>query len=416
MWTPKTDRSEETVRLMPPDSHTPNSGSTPVKISSSSESAGVCRWSPDAVRRLDEEVEWALTSNPTGAAEIAGVLLGKSGPKIEITDCQPVFLMHPPDHAYALTGPGVCEFERAKAAFPSILQDGLSVVGFYRSHMGDEFRLTEEDLGLLRTTFRDTSQVVLLIQRTVQGPSGVKLFVGDECQMSCEWRPSEDAAALPRWLELWDNLSANGAPQTPGPKETKAPADTPAPQRETVLPGRAGLLDTPIRATSEVEAEAVLFQRHSKRTTVLLLAAAILFVVLVAYPMFKGSAKLKQGANTTASAARQAHSGGSPQSGVALRIEKQGDDLQLDWDRTAPALVAATGGLLTIRERNRREKQVIVDGNLLRGGSIVYRPVHGDVFVRLVIFGQGAIRLGESTAMYPQRKSAIESNTSKETK
>lgn len=89
------------------------------------------------MRRLDDEAEWAFASNPTGTAEIAGVLLGRSGPTLEITDCQPVFLMHPQHHGYALAVPGRREFERTTAAFPAIPPDGLSVVGFYRSHIGD---------------------------------------------------------------------------------------------------------------------------------------------------------------------------------------------------------------------------------------------------------------------------------------
>jgi hypothetical protein len=77
------------------------------------------QWNPDVVRRLDQDVEWALTSNPTGAAEIAGLLLGKSDPGIEVIDCQPVFLMQERDRAYVLTGPGKREFERTVAAFRS---------------------------------------------------------------------------------------------------------------------------------------------------------------------------------------------------------------------------------------------------------------------------------------------------------
>jgi hypothetical protein len=64
---------------------------------------------------------------------------------------------------------------------------------------------------------------------------------------------------------------------------------------------------------------------------------------------------------------------------------------------------AATGGMLTIREGNGPEKQVLLDVNLLRTGAVIYRPVHGDVFLRLVIFGPNGRNIGESVATYPQR-------------
>jgi hypothetical protein len=65
-------------------------------------------------------------------------------------------------------------------------------------------------------------------------------------------------------------------------------------------------------------------------------------------------------------------------------------------------LASATGGMLTIRERNGREKQVVVDGNLLRAGSVLYGPVHGTVLFRLVILGQNGTDLGESVTSYRQ--------------
>jgi hypothetical protein len=78
-------------------------------------------------------------------------------------------------------------------------------------------------------------------------------------------------------------------------------------------------------------------------------------------------------------------------------------------------LVAATGGMLTIREGKGREKQVMVDGNLLRRGAMVYGPVHGDVFLRLVIFGQEGAKTGESTSTYrPQPTSVSGSDAYKE--
>ncbi len=110
----------EEARGMAPSDATSNGGSAEVGMNRSSGAERPFRWTSEAVRRLYQDVDWALTSNPTGAAEIAGVLLGKSGSIIEIIDCQPVLLMQERDHAYALTGPGRREFERTIGALRSI--------------------------------------------------------------------------------------------------------------------------------------------------------------------------------------------------------------------------------------------------------------------------------------------------------
>ncbi len=371
------------------------------------------RWSPNAVRRLDEDINWAITSNPTGAAEIAGVLLGKVSPTIEITGCQPVFLMQPPDHAYALAGPGRSEFERMIAAFKSIPEGQHAVIGFYRSHIGDQLDLTEEDLGLVRACFRDTSPVILLIQRSANGSSSVKLFLGDQGEVLRQFHSSEDSSALPRWLELWHSLSADGAKHTTADADTATLPDTtePAPMLKRANPAPEY---GPILGMADAPTNFVPPERRSNRSPVLLLAVLIL-ALLTGYLILRNSALVRQGIATPRAAAHDVQSGSAHPAGLALRAERNGDDLRLDWDRTASVLVAATGGMLTIREGKGREKQVMVDGNLLRRGAMVYGPVHGDVFLRLVIFGQEGTKMGESVSTYrPQQPSANGSNAYKE--
>lgn len=401
MLTTEADAFRETVQLMAPDAQMPTAPSMPAEISSLSGGARPFRWSPDAVRRLDQEAEWALTSNPTGAAEVAGVLLGKIGATIEITDCRPVLLMHPEDHAYALVGPGKREFERTTAAFQSIPQDGLSVIGFYRSHIGDGFDLTEEDRRLLRTCFRDTSQLALLIELTGDRSGRVRLFPGDQGQVVSQFYSAEEASGLPRWLELWQNLSADGPLDTAGPEDKTEP-EPEMESADAIDPAGAPPQVTPIVPAKDLQENLVAIKRRSNRTPLFLLAAATILAVLVGYPMFKGLPR--QGADTSEPAAVKVQHNSSRDSELALRVERHGDDLQLDWNRNAVVLTAATG-MLTIREGNGREKQVMLDGNLLRTGSVIYRPVQGDVSLRLVLFRQDGTKMGESVASYPARTS-----------
>lgn len=362
------------------------------------------------MRRLYEDVHWALTSNPTGAAEVAGVLLGKTDSMTDIMDCQPVFLMQEQDHAYALAGPGRREFERTMGAFRSIPEGEVSVIGVYRSHMGDGLDVTEEDLGLMRACFGDSSAVLMLMKLSGDGSSSVRLFSGNEGQLLSEFRGAEDGSGLPRWLELWRNLSADRRPEVAKPEDPRETVDTVKLADQTDPP----VSDQPehplISRTEEPQKNSLVLGRRLPRRPILLLAATAIVGALLAYPMFEISARLRQGADGSGTAARQAQASSSRYARLALRVEKEGDSVRLDWDRTAPVLAAATGAMLTIRGRNGPEKQILLDVNLLRTGAVMYGPVHGDVFLRLVIFGPNGRNLGESVARYPQRVSTTKSS------
>ena len=206
----------------------------------------------------------------------------------------------------------------------------------------------------------------------------------------------EGVAALPRWLELWHGLSGDNAPTG-----TNAATLARATELAETKPEDAVPEYTPILAARQAQQNFVSHDPRSKRNPALLLAAALLLAILTSYLILRGSAHVQQGGASPGAAAQDVKSGTSRPQGLALRVERQGDDLRLDWDHTAPVLIAATGGMLTIREGNGREKQVMLDGNLLRSGAMVYRPVHGDVSLRLVIFGQEGAKMGESISSYP---------------
>jgi hypothetical protein len=365
----------------------------------SSGAARPLRWTPDAVHRLYGDVDWALKSNPTGAAEVAGLLLAKSDHTVEIVDCQPVFLMQEGDHPYAIAGPGRREFARALAAVRSIPEDELSVIGLYRSKIGDGLDITQEDLGLIRTCFRDSNAVLLLMKLAWDGSSSVRLFSGDEGQLLSEFRSTADESGLPRWLELWQNLSAEAPLTTAGPENA-----TEITERTEVAVRTTERERALIRQLADVELAEI--EGPLRRRRGFLVALATIFLVGMGFLIFDGPASLKHGSGSYGPAAGQAQTSSSHYAAFALRVEKQGDELRVDWDRTAPVLSAATGGMLTMRAGNAAEKQVLLDVNLLRTGAVIYRPVHGDVFLRLVIFGPNGRNVGESVATYPQRVSA----------
>jgi hypothetical protein len=441
------------------DTQRSTGGNTAADVNPGSGAARLFRWSPDVVRRVDEEIEWALTSNPAGPAEVVGILVGQTSPSIQIRDCQPVFLMRERDRAYVLGAPGRREFERKIALFESIPE--RSVIGFYRSHMGDRLELSERDLGLIHTCFRDTTQLVLLIKLTGDRSCSARLFSGDQAQILSEFQSPDGSSGLPRWLELWQHLSAHAPRDTMAATDTASPAYTassaagaapaytpiqadPVPPTYIVTPARtttpasaaaatstapphaatpaatAGSEDTTSQPPLDVREHLAALHRRSKRGPIAIAVAVVILALLVGYLILKGSAGLKERADTSADTSKDAsaisRSDSSNQSELALRANRDGEDLRLDWNRKAPVLARATGGMLTIREGNGKGKDVPLDADLLRRGGIVYRPVHGDVFFRLVIFGRGGTNMGEWVTTFPERTSVNETDSNKERK
>lgn len=55
------------------------------------------------------------------------------------------------------------------------------------------------------------------MQLTGDGSSRVKLFLGEQGEALSEFHSSEGASAMPRWLEVWKNLSADDRADTAAP-------------------------------------------------------------------------------------------------------------------------------------------------------------------------------------------------------
>jgi protein TonB len=71
---------------------------------------------------------------------------------------------------------------------------------------------------------------------------------------------------------------------------------------------------------------------------------------------------------------------------LALRVERQGSQLLLTWNRDASAVKDASSAALSIWDGKQFEK-VTLEAPQFRRGSIVYSPLTGDVSFLLEIFG-----------------------------
>jgi TonB family protein len=82
---------------------------------------------------------------------------------------------------------------------------------------------------------------------------------------------------------------------------------------------------------------------------------------------------------------------------LALKLQRIGNDWQLNWDSTAPFLLKAAAGHLLITDGS-IHKSVDLDISDLRNGSVMYTPITDDVALRLDVVSPESVTLASGTA------------------
>ena len=129
------------------------------------------------VERLSSEV-----LQDTGC-ETGGLLLGKVDPQaagtVTIMEYEPLGPAHGDHNRFALSAAEIATL--AARLFSGTTAGGLSVVGYYRSHVGGALCLTDNDLHLINKCFTDPSNVFLVIKPIEGGtPSAGFFFWGQD--------------------------------------------------------------------------------------------------------------------------------------------------------------------------------------------------------------------------------------------
>jgi TonB family protein len=82
---------------------------------------------------------------------------------------------------------------------------------------------------------------------------------------------------------------------------------------------------------------------------------------------------------------------------LGLKLQHIGNDWQLSWDRSAPFLLNAAVGHLSITD-GFIHKSVDLDTSELRNGSVMYTPISDDVTLRLEVVNAESVTLANETA------------------
>jgi TonB family protein len=124
---------------------------------------------------------------------------------------------------------------------------------------------------------------------------------------------------------------------------------------------------------------------------VFFLFSAFTFAILAVVGMETGSGKLAQIMRVI-----------FPGTDLGMHVESQGDRLLLSWNRRNPAVAAASDGTLQIFD-GLQHREVRLDGGQIADGSVLYKPVSGDVTFRLEVHGaentsaSGSMRVLDAT-------------------
>lgn len=343
----------------------------------------------DVVERLGRVVRRALESSPPQSMEIGGILLGKADvfarPVIEIRDVEPFLCDYRSDHKFILSHHDRPRLEELLAARRSKRPDGLTVVGYYRSHIGEGLSLREADVSAAQAHFCDAANVFLLVKPVNDGSLTAGFFFWDGGRINSEFTFLE----FP--FEAWQ-LTGARVKQARQDFATH-PADVETPEE---LPAFGGEAPPPPPSLEWLPAP----QRYPARGFhwwwYPLLAVLMIVLGTLGY-----LAHLKSVSPPAAVPVA------SDASDLALVVERRGADLLVSWNRHSVAAAGAVAAALAIRDGDLQEQVLRLETEQLRHGSVLYSPASTTVQFRLEVTDPESVKTSETVLALTAAKSDL---------
>ena len=322
------------------------------------------------VASLGREVRRAFDSVPAHSVEIGGLLLGSadaSGEVIEVKQFEPFLCEYRADHKFILSETDVRKLEKSL----SHRRDGLPVVGFYRSHIGESLGLRPQDLSLAEKYFNNPANVVLVVKPRDDGSSTAGFFFWDNGRIDSAFSYLE----FPFEPQQLVGGSVKTRRVESGPEQT-AEEERPAPD-DIPLPDLSLLQDL---------AREAIAPRRPRWLLQVLFAIGMMALGAIGYGVYM----------KWIGAPSPAAKVGSDAPALALEIERQGADLRVSWNRHSFAVARAAEGVLEIRDGDLQEQQLRLDVDQLRHGGIVYTPANPTVQFRLEVTDADNVKTSET--------------------
>lgn len=334
----------------------------------------------NAVERLNHEVRRAFESVPSHSVEIGGLLLGtadfQSSPIVEVKDFEPFLSEYRPDHKFILSESDRRKLEQTLETRRTSNGENLAVVGFYRSQIGGNLAMRDNDLSLAQACFFDPASVFLLIKPSPDGSSTAGFFFWDNRHMDTEFS----------FLEFpFDARLLTGARVKPSPLSSRGPIED---EEQDVRSPATGQEPAAVPAIFENTLEKT--ERHTRPFRWLiyfLLAAAITAAGVLSYPVYLDWMASRSPLRTPAVSDAPA---------LALQVERHGNDLRVIWNRNSTLIQHASDAVLSIRDGDAQLQDLKLDLDQLHNGSVLYTPANTTVQFRLQVTGSDGRQLSET--------------------
>lgn len=170
--------------------------------------------------------------------------------------------------------------------------------------------------------------------------------------------------------------AAPPAPKTPVSADQPKPAAGAAPGKPAPKPRPAA--ENPASAAAAGLPAAAPEPKRSGKMVWILAGVAATAVLAGGFIFTSGMLHLRKGSVPA----------GTPDSGLALRIERNAGDILLTWNREAEVIKHASRAVLAIHDGSQNEN-VEMDLSQLRTGSIVYSPLTSDVVFQMEVTAEG---------------------------
>ena len=333
----------------------------------------VVRLRLDLVDRLAAEVRRGFGAGPRYGTEVGGILIGTVEPGsptvVNINDFEPVACTSP-GSSYLLTQKDEAGFADACRQWERTFSPHAYAVGYFRSHLGEGFGLSTDDVELMDRWLPETSEVALLIKPATGRASMAAFLVRKDGVF-----PETAEPEFPLHRSDLRTESGVAADSVAEPWRTTA----------TVRPFRP--LGESTGAGSDREAEPPQNTTPSRRDRWMWLPLSLAFLLLGGMLGFQTG--LTIGTRSTQAA--------SQEFALSLSAAKSNDNLKVTWNRQASAIRAAQKGVLEIEDGG-YGKPVELDAGQLRNGTLIYRNSSNSVLFRLTVYPYGRVSVSETFA------------------
>jgi hypothetical protein len=325
----------------------------------------------DLVDRLLAAVMRGFGAVPKRGAEVGGVLIGtvEQGERfiVRVEDYEPV------ECAYT-RGPSFLLAENERSALAEVCDRWRAAeshssyaVGYFRSSMRDGLSLESEDLELLERFFPAVWQVALLIK-----PSGINVSTAGFFFREDGGFPQSTLLEFP--FQRYELTGEEAPPRRPL-RERR-------PRVQDLSPTEEGR--DPRDSVSEPAKESVEADVRRRPTGWIWIPLSFVFLIVgLALGYF---AALTAGAKPL---------GGTDDFSLGLSVSRANNNLNVRWDREAPAIRLAQRGVLEI-EDGTYTKPVDLDAAQLQNGSFIYGNSSGSVRFRLVVYPKSRVSVAEA--------------------